>query len=263
MKESFDTIIVDQEGDLTWITLNRPEVANAFNTRMAEELLAVFSELVSGVRTTRCAILTGTGERAFCAGGDLKQRHRMTDEEWFAQHVVFEALARALMDCPAPILGAINGAAYGGGTELTLACDFAYAAKHARFALTETTLGIMPGMAGTQYLPRAVGIRRAKEIILTGRPFSAEQALEWGLINQLCEPESLLESVRATAQRIADNGPIAIQGALKAINNAGLASLKQDYEVELAAYNKTVPTQDRREGIAAFNEKRKARFTGE
>jgi len=263
MKENFDTIIVDQEGDLTWITLNRPEVANAFNTRMAEELLAVFSEFVSGVRTTRCVILTGTGERAFCAGGDLKQRHGMTDEEWFAQHVVFEDLARALMDCPAPILGAINGAAYGGGTELTLACDFAYAAKHARFALTETTLGIMPGMAGTQYLPRAVGIRRAKEIILTGRPFSAEQALEWGLINELCEPESLLESVRAAAQRIADNGPVAIQGALKAINNAGLASLKQDYEVELAAYNKTVPTQDRREGIAAFNEKRKARFTGE
>ncbi len=263
MKENFDTIIVDQEGDLTWITLNRPEVANAFNTRMAEELLAVFSEFVSGVRTTRCVILTGTGERAFCAGGDLKQRHGMTDEEWFAQHVVFEDLARALMDCPAPILGAINGAAYGGGTELTLACDFAYAAKHARFALTETTLGIMPGMAGTQYLPRAVGIRRAKEIILTGRPFSAEQALEWGLINELCEPESLLESVRVAAQRIADNGPVAIQGALKAINNAGLASLKQDYEVELAAYNKTVPTQDRREGIAAFNEKRKARFTGE
>jgi len=263
MKENFDTIIVDQEGDLTWITLNRPKVANAFNTRMAEELLAVFSEFVSGVRTTRCVILTGTGERAFCAGGDLKQRHGMTDEEWFAQHVVFEDLARALMDCPAPILGAINGAAYGGGTELTLACDFAYAAKHARFALTETTLGIMPGMAGTQYLPRAVGIRRAKEIILTGRPFSAEQALEWGLINELCEPESLLESVRAAAQRIADNGPVAIQGALKAINNAGLASLKQDYEVELAAYNKTVPTQDRREGIAAFNEKRKARFTGE
>ena len=219
MKESFDTIIVDQEEDLTWITLNRPEVANAFNTRMAEELLAVFSEFVSGARTTRCVILTGAGERAFCAGGDLKQRHGMTDEEWYAQHVVFEDLARALMDCPVPILGAINGAAYGGGTELTLACDFAYAAKHARFALTETTLGIMPGMAGTQYLPRAVGIRRAKEIILTGRPFSAEQALEWGLVNELCEPEALLELVRATAQRIADNGPIAIQGALKAINN--------------------------------------------
>jgi len=263
MKESFDTIIVDQEGDLTWITLDRPEVANAFNTRMAEELLAVFSEFVSGARSTRCVILTGTGERAFCAGGDLKQRHGMTDEEWYAQHVVFEDLARALMDCPVPILGAINGAAYGGGTQLTLACDFAYAAKHARFALTETTLGIMPGMAGTQYLPRAVGIRRAKEIILTGRPFSAEQALEWGLVNELCEPEALLESVRATAQRIADNGPIAIQGALKAINNAGFSSLKQDYEVELDSYNKTVPTKDRREGIAAFNEKRKAQFTGE
>ena len=91
MKESLDTIIVDQEGDLTWITLNRPEVANAFNTRMAEELLVVFSEFVSGARTTRCVILTGTGERAFCAGGDLKQRHGMTDEEWYAQHVRVDA----------------------------------------------------------------------------------------------------------------------------------------------------------------------------
>ena len=152
MKENFDPIIVDQEGELTWITLNRPKVANAFNTRMAEELLEVFSEFVSVARKARCIILTGAGERAFCAGGDLKQRHGMTDEEWYQQHVVFEDLARALMDCPVPILGAINGDAFGGGTELTLACDFAYAANHARFALTETTLGIMPGMAGTQYL---------------------------------------------------------------------------------------------------------------
>ena len=263
MKGSFETIIVDKEGDLAWVTLNRPEVANAFNTRMAEELLEVFSEFVSGSRKARCIILTGAGERAFCAGGDLKQRHGMTDEEWYQQHVVFEELARALMDCPVPILGAINGAAFGGGTELTLACDFAYAVNHARFALTETTLGIMPGMAGTQYLPRAVGIRRAKEIILTGKPFSAEQALQWGLVNQLCEPEALLESVKTTAQRIADNGPVAVRGALTAINNAGFASLKEDYEVELASYNETVPTQDRREGIAAFNERRKAKFTGQ
>ena len=177
MNKQFETILIENKGHVAWIQLNRPEVANAFNTLMAEELRDVFQAYISGSLQARCIVLTGTGERAFCAGGDLKQRNNMTNEAWFAQHVVFEDLARALMDCPVPIIGAINGAAYGGGTELTLACDFAYAARHARFALTETTLGIIPGMGGTQYLPRAVGIRRAKEIILTGRPFDAEQAL--------------------------------------------------------------------------------------
>ena len=262
MSKTFETIIVDPQDRLTWITLNRPQVANAFNTQMAEELLEVFSDFVSGTRQARCIILTGSGDRAFCAGGDLKQRHGMSDEAWYAQHAVFEDLARALIDCPVPLLGAINGAAFGGGTELTLACDFAYAASHARFALTETTLGIMPGMAGTQYLPRAVGIRRAKEIILTGKPFTAEQALQWGMINEICEPVALIDAVRTAAQRIADNGPIAVRSALKALNHATFSQLKADYEVELQAYNQTVPTEDRREGITAFNEKRKADFKG-
>ena len=120
----------------------------------------------------------------------------------------------------------------------------------------------MPGMAGTQYLPRAVGIRRAKEIILTGKPFTAEQALQWGLINEVCEPAALIDAVRTVAQRIADNGPIAVRSAIKALNHAAFSQLKADYEVELQAYNQTVPTEDRREGIGAFNEKRKADFKG-
>ncbi len=117
-------------------------------------------------------------------------------------------------------------------------------------------------MAGTQYLPSAVGIRRAKEIILTGTPFTAEQALQWGLINQICEPDELIKTVRSVAQRIADNGPIAVRSALQALNHAAHEQLKADYEVELQAYNQTVPTEDRREGITAFNEKRKADFKG-
>lgn len=262
MRTHFDTILVENEDHLAWVKLNRPEVANAFNTRMAEELLEVFSEFVSGTREARCIILTGVGERAFCAGGDLKQRNGMTDDAWFAQHLVFEELARALMDAPVPLIGAINGAAYGGGTELTLACDFAYAATHARFALTETTLGIMPGMAGTQYLPRSVGVRRAKEIILSGAPFDAQQALAWGLVNEVCEPTELLDAVRKVALRIASNGPLAVRAALRAMNHAEFSNLKADYEAELAAYNELVPTEDRREGILAFNEKRRANFKG-
>ena len=119
MNKQFETILIKNEGHVAWIRLNRPEVANAFNTLMAEELRDVFQAFISGTRQARCIVLTGTGERAFCAGGDLKQRNNMTNEAWFTQHVVFEDLARALMDCPIPLIGAINGAAYGGGTELT------------------------------------------------------------------------------------------------------------------------------------------------
>lgn len=263
MQESFDTIRIESEGHLALVTLNRPEVANAFNTRMAEELRDLFCDFASGSRKTRCVILTGSGERAFCAGGDLKERNGMTDDDWNRQHAVFEQLAMALMESPVPLIGAINGAAFGGGMELTLACDFAYAASHACFALTETTLGIMPGMAGTQYLPRAVGIRRAREIVLTGNPFSAPEALAWGLINKVCELDVLMDQTRAQAEQIISNGPIAIREARRALNHAVFADLKAGYQVELDAYNRTVPTTDRREGIAAFNEKRKPLFKGE
>ena len=112
----------------------------------------------------------------------------MTDEAWQAQHLLFERMIRAFIGCPVPVIGAVNGAAYAGGCELALCCDFIYAAETARFALTEVTLGIMPGAGGTQNLPRAVGERRAKEIILTGRPFTAAEAYEWGMVNRLCAP---------------------------------------------------------------------------
>ena len=187
----------------------------------------------------------------------------MTDTAWIQQHAVFETLGLALMDLQVPLIGAINGAAFGGGMEMTLACDFAYAANTARFALTETTLGILPGMCGTQYLPGAVGIRRAKEIILTGRPFNAQQGLQWGVINQVCEPDQLLGQVFDTAAAIAANGPIAVREARRALNHAGRGGIKAGYRIELDAYSRVVPTADRREGILAFNEKRKPQFKGE
>ena len=229
---------------------------------MAHDLLALWSGLAADPADIRCVVLTGAGERAFCAGADLKERHGMSDADWQAQHVVFERQYWALLDVPVPVVAAINGHAYAGGLEMMPACYFAYAVPQARFALTEVTLGIMPGAGGTQFLPRAVGERRAKEIILTGRPFSAEDARDWGLINRLVERATLMDEVLAAASAISQNAPLAVRQAKKAMHAGLQMDLKSGLLFEIEAYNRLVPTADRHEGIRAFNEKRKPRFTG-
>src|SRR3984957_13685281 len=199
MSSSYETIsVANQGGGLSILTLNRPAVANAMNTQMGRDLLAFFDGVNADPLAHRCIVMTGAGDKAFCAGGDLKERQGMSDETWQAQHLLFERAIRAFIGCPVPVLGAINGAAYAGGCELALCCDFLYASETARFALTEVTLGIMPGAGGTQSLPRAVGERRAKEIILTGRPFLAKDAYEWGMVNRLCASEKLLAEALET-----------------------------------------------------------------
>jgi enoyl-CoA hydratase/carnithine racemase len=171
-------------------------------------------------------------------------------------------MMRALMDCPVPIIAAVNGAAFAGGLEMALGADFVYAAPHARFALTEVTLGIMPGAAGTQNLPRAVGVRRAKEIILTGRPFTAQEAYDWGVVNRLVAADQLLPEALATAERIAQNAPISVRQAKKSLNMSEQIDLRNGYDYEIEAYNRMVPTEDRLEGVRAFNEKRPPDFKG-
>src|SRR6202035_3566326 len=207
-------------------------------------------------------VVTGAGERAFCAGGDLKERNGMTDAAWQDQHLLFERMIRSFIGCPVPVIGAVNGAAYAGGCELALCCDFIYAAETARFALTEVSLGIMPGAGGTQNLPRAVGERRAKEIILTGRPFSAKDAYERGMANRLGAPGRAREETPAPARRIADNAPISVRQAKHAIHYGLQMDLMSGMMLEIEAYNRMVSTEDRREGIASFNEKRKPVFKG-
>ncbi len=257
----FDTLVVEP-GEVTTVQMSRPAASNALNTRMGEELVACFEALAMDPGPARCVILTGAGEKAFCAGGDLKERRGMTDAAWRAQHVVFERMVRALLDCPVPVIGAVNGAAYGGGCEIAACCDFLYAAETARFALTEVTLGILPGGGGTQTMPRAMGERRAKELILTGRPFTAGQALEWGLVNAVFPVSELMRETRETADRIAANAPISIRQAKQAIGRGLQMSLRDGLAFEIEAYNRTVPTADRQEGVLAFNEKRKPRFEG-
>ena len=244
------------------VTLNRPEVANAFNTQMMRDLLALWQELGTSAELPRCIVLTGAGNRAFCAGADLKERNTLSEAQWMAQHVIIEEQFKALIECPVPVIAAANGHAFAGGLEMLLACDFAYAIKTARFALTEVTLGLMPGAGGTQTLPRTVGERRAKEIILTGKPFEAVEALEWGVVNALYEPEALMPAALETATRIASNAPIAVKEARRSIHGGLQKDLAAAMRFEIECYNKLVPTEDRREGIRAFNEKRKPEFRG-
>jgi enoyl-CoA hydratase len=244
------------------VTMNRPDALNAMNTKMMEELRDCFMSFYVDPDQAACLILTGSGERGFCAGADLKERKGMTDAVWRRQHAIVEQAIKAIMDCPVPIIAAVNGAAYAGGMELALGCDFVYAADHAKFALTEVTLGIMPGAAGTQNLPRAVGVRRAKEIVLTGTPFAAADALAWGMVNKVCPATRLMPEVMAVAGQIAGNAPISVRQAKKSLDKATELDRATGYAYEIEAYNRTVPTEDRQEGINAFNEKRRPVYKG-
>ena len=259
--KTYETLKLEHVSDhVMVVTLDRPEARNAMNTQMGLDLRDLWQDIYIEQGDLRCIVVTGTGDKAFCAGGDLKERNGMTDAQWQRQHAIFEQAMLALLEVPVPVIAAVNGAAFGGGTEIALCCDFIYAAERARFALTEITLGIIPGAMGTQNLPRAVGERRAKEIILTGLPFSAEDGLQWGMINTVCANEALLDDTLATATRIAENAPLSTRRAKRVVSIAREVDLHSGYALELEAYNRLVPTEDRLEGVRAFNEKRKPEF---
>ena len=263
MENQFETVTLETPADnVLLLTLDRPRRANAMNTQMGLDLRAIFTQLYVDAEPYRCMIVTGRGDKVFSAGGDLKDRDGMTDKQWREQHAIFEQMVRAMRDCPIPIIGAINGAAYGGGCEFALGCDFLYASTTARFALTEITLGIMPGAGGTMNLPLTVGERRAKEIIYTGTPFSAEQACSWGMVNQIVQPDALLKKTLETAIKIAGNAPISVKQAKKSMGVSTQVDRNIGYMFELEAYERMITSEDRLEGVRAFNEKRKAVFKG-
>lgn len=244
------------------VTLNRPEVRNAINSTMMQELFAFWQSLILDPGKKRCVILTGSGDKAFCAGADLKERLNLPSIIWKQQHRHLQMAIRAMVDCPIPIISAVNGAAFGGGLELALASDFIYATDHAKFAQSEVKLGIMPGAMGTQNLPRACGLRRAKELCFTGEVFTAQQAFEWGIINKLLPAEHLMAETIKTAEQISNNAPLAIQQVKKALNMTQYLDLKTGYAYEVETYNQLIETKDRLEGIDAFNKKRPPIFEG-
>ena len=261
--QRFETLHVRLHDDRVMIiTLNRPQSLNALNSMMSRDFYELFEEIAMDAQGIRCIVLTGSGERAFCVGADLKERKDMSDKNWTLQHRIFERMVRAIRDCPLPIIGAINGYAYGGGLEIAALADFLYAAETASFALPETKLGIIPGAGGTQTLPRAIGERRAKELIFSGQPFTAVEACQWGLVNKVLPLQDLLPAALKTARKISANAPLAVQRAKQSIHRGLQMSLSDALMYEIESYYRTVPTRDRQEGILAFNEKRNPDFEG-
>jgi len=260
---SYETLLLEcVDTHVLVVTLNRPQALNAITTQMGLDLVDLWTRLAIDAADYRCVVLTGAGDRAFCAGGDLKERHGMDDARWRAQHEIFERAFQTLLEVPIPVVAAINGLAFGGGLETALGCDFLYAVRTARFALPETKIGIIPGGGGTQTLARAVGERRAKELIFRAAPFDAEQALEWGVVNRLSEPRAVLDDALRTAGEIAANAPLAVRQAKKSIHWGLQSDLSTGYRFEIEAYNRLVGSDDRHEGVRAFNEKRKPEFKG-
>jgi enoyl-CoA hydratase/carnithine racemase len=263
MSSSYRTLNVttSADGHVVTVEFNRPEALNAMNTAMGEDLLRCFEGL-HWDRAVRAVVLTGAGTRAFCVGGDLKEREGMTDEAWRAQHVIFEAAAARVLHCPVPVIAAVEGFAMGGGCELAVLSDFVVCGETAVFAVPEVTRGIFPGIGGTQLLPRILGAPMAREMIFTGRRVDAREAKAIGLVNHVVPAGQARAKALEIAATIADNGPIAVRQAKKAIAWGGETDLETGMILAIEAYNNTVTTDDRLEGVRAFNEKRKPRFTG-
>lgn len=257
-----EELVLDERQDqVALLTLNRPDVMNAFNFAMLECL----KKRVEAIRydpEVRVVIITGAGDRAFCAGADLKER--LTYSERQVKEFIFTIrnLFTSIEYLNKPVIAAVNGVALGGGTELALACDLRIAAENAFLGLTETRLAIIPGAGGTQRLPRLVGRGKAKELIFTGRRVGAKEALDIGLVNKICPAGSLLDECRAMAAMICETGPIAIEQAKYAINYGLESDLNTGLAIESNAYWVTIPTEDRLEGLAAFREKRKPVYKG-
>lgn len=260
---AYETLAVDMaDTHVLRVIMNRPQSLNAMNERMAEESLDLMTRLLVNDSDVRCVVLSGAGG-SFSSGADLKARDSQSRQEFARQHALAERITEMRLNSAVPWIAAVEGVCYAGGLEAALTCDFIYASTEARFAFTECRLGLMPGTMGTQTLPRAVGERRAKELILSARPFTASEASAWGMVNELCAPGTTLARATEVAQRIATNAPLAVRQAKKSIHVGMQTDLHTAYRFELEAWYRLLDTQDRAEGIRAFVEKRAPRFQGQ
>ena len=253
---------VDQRGSVAVWTIDRADRMNALSRATIVALGKLVREAQDN-ESIRAIVITGAGEKAFCAGADLKERQGMTENDVRVQLALYRSELGPIDSSRKPVVAAINGVALGGGLELALCCDLRVAAPHAVLALPETSLGIIPGAGGTQRLPRVVGEARAKELILLARRLTADEALVWGLVNRVSPVgKSVVDDAVEWIAPIAEGAPIAQSAALEAVDLASSTSLDVGLALERVSYDRTLVSEDRREALAAFAEKRKPSFRG-
>jgi methylglutaconyl-CoA hydratase len=258
-------VLVERRGSAAFVTLNRPEAANALSKGLVSALASTFAGLeaeIAGGGDLRAVVLTGAGDKAFCAGADLKERRTWTLDDTRAFLDQLNALMNAVAAFPRPVIAAINGVAFGGGLELALACDLRLAADGAEMGLTEVRLGIIPGAGGTQRLARIAGLAAAKELTLTGRRIGAARARELGLVSEVAAPGALAEAAARLAREIGAAAPLALAGAKRAIDEGAARPLADGLAIERAHYEQVLITDDRNEGLNAFIAKRAPEFKG-
>lgn len=255
----YETILADVHNRLGTITINRPEVRNALSKTVLREIRAALEEF-AGNDDVGAVVFTGAGDKAFIAGADITQLVDYTFLDGLTADM--QRLYDYIEDYEKPTIAAINGFALGGGNELAMSCDIRIAADGARFGLPETNLGVLPGAGGTQRLTRLVGKGRAVELILTGRIFSADEALRIGLVTDVVPLAELLDAVRATADKILAKGPLAVRLGKLVIKNGAETDQRTGLLLERLAQSLLYSTEDKREGAEAFINKRPAEFTG-
>ena len=256
---SLNNFILDIRDGIAIFKISRPEARNALTAECWQEI-GEFADLCDRDNSIKLAILTGAGDKAFIAGADIGMIQERTAVS--ALQGTAQAVLRKLEQCAKPTIAAVNGYAFGGGCEVAMACDIRYASENARFCLPELGLGILPGGGGTQRLARLIGVGRAKDMILTGRSITAQEALEYGLVTQVTPPDELMEKSLETAHTILSKGPLAVRLAKRVINMSMTTDQDAGMLLELLSYSILVGSEDKEEGVKAFTEKRPARFEG-
>jgi enoyl-CoA hydratase len=257
----YKNILLSFEREIGILAINRPKALNALNIETLKDIQMGIQEAKDHLEM-KVLILTGSGEKAFVAGADIAEMKGMNSIEALNFSKLGHLTLKMIQDLDRPVIAAVNGYALGGGTEIAVACDFAYASENARFGLPEVTLGIFPGFGGTQRLPRLIGKGKAKELILTGKMITAQEAFQMGIVNRVFPPASLLEETKKVALQIAANGPVGVRLAKMAVDTGFNMDLTEACSLESYAFSLGFTTEDQKEGMAAFIEKRKPNFKG-
>lgn len=261
MSQSTDLVTVSTVDHVATVSFNRPEALNAATTPLLRQLIDVFDH-IDDDPDVWCVVLRGNG-RAFSVGADTKERAGMSLTDLRTRRRIAPRAFSAARSCIRPVIGQVHGYALGGGLELALGCDIVVAAHGTRMGLIESRLASIPGGGGTQILPRLVGVARAKELIFTGRTFTAEEALGWGMISHCVAADQLDDTVAALAHEIATAAPVSNVQAKRAINMSMDLGVANGFEVEAALYERVLSTTDRLEGAAAHREKRPPTYIGD